>query len=407
MSSPSCRDVEDLTWQFRCDWLLNSRPTWHATCHQNLYSLSLYYTITTCTVLSPCSQVNSDALSDRRWFLGGCSQKEMGLFLVTTCVNVLVVGSKLSSMADCGLLFDLDPLTPGMGLNKVEMAFGSQWSQMVRRYSVIPALVLGQAGIRVALAPVRFFVGFVGGSSGHLLDLRCVSTRRWRFILLGFGGLCKAEHSLSPLSTLSRVRNCIEVCLRRPAARERAYRRRRTTSPLNPHLLFAARQISVFISDMLAILRARGTDRFSILSLPRARVVDEGMVSLPLEAPMRGFDGFFSAMGVLGGCSQKEMELFLGTTCVNVLVIGSKLSSMADCGLLARTLHFGFLIHGSISSYSWDGAGIRVALAPVRFFAGFVGGSSGHLLDLRCVSTRRWRFILLDFGGLCKAEVCV
>ncbi|KAF2538409.1 hypothetical protein F2Q68_00022251 [Brassica cretica] len=157
MSSPSCRDVEDLTWQFRCDWLLNSRPTWHATCHQNLYSLSLYYTITTCTVLSPCSQVNSDALSDRRWFLGGCSQKEMGLFLVTTCVNVLVVGSKLSSMADCGLLFDLDPLTPGMGLNKVEMAFGSQWSQMVRRYSVIPALVLGQAGIRVALAPVRFF----------------------------------------------------------------------------------------------------------------------------------------------------------------------------------------------------------------------------------------------------------
>ncbi|KAF3564007.1 hypothetical protein DY000_02018262 [Brassica cretica] len=108
---------------------------------------------------------------------------------------------------------------------------------------------------------------------------------------------------------------------------------------------------------MLAILRARGTDRFSILSLPRARVVDEGMVSLPLEAPMRGFDGFFSAMGVLGGCSQKEMELFLGTTCVNVLVIGSKLSSMADCGLLARTLHFGFLIHGSISSYSWDGAG--------------------------------------------------
>ncbi|KAF3501244.1 hypothetical protein F2Q69_00044361 [Brassica cretica] len=28
-----------------------------------------------------------------------------------------------------------------MGLNKVEMAFGSQWSQMVRWYSVIPALV--------------------------------------------------------------------------------------------------------------------------------------------------------------------------------------------------------------------------------------------------------------------------
>ncbi|KAF3501243.1 hypothetical protein F2Q69_00044360 [Brassica cretica] len=401
MSSPSCRDVEDLTWQFRCDWLLNSRPTWHATCHQNLYSLSLYYTITTCTVLSPCSQVNSDALSDRRWVLGGCSQKEMGLFLVTTCVNVLVVGSKLSSMADCGLLFDLDPLTPGMGLNKVEMAFGSQWSQMVRRYSVIPALV-SPFGFclhpRTALAlGAWWWQRYVSenisygrlvrhgqrryklcgehrelatsettrelpASEDHLLNSRAKNQQHGRVrtswpplkhILIKI--IIIVKHSLSPLSTLSRVRNCIEVCLRRPAARERAYRRRRTTSPLNPHLLFAARQISVFISDMLAILRARGTDRFSILSLPRARVVDEGMVSLPLEAPMRGFDGFFSAMGVLGGCSQKEMELFLGTTCVNVLVIGSKLSSMADCGLLARTLHFGFLIHGSISSYSWDG----------------------------------------------------
>lgn len=32
---------EDLTWQFHSDWVLNRRPTWHATCHWYLsFSLS-------------------------------------------------------------------------------------------------------------------------------------------------------------------------------------------------------------------------------------------------------------------------------------------------------------------------------------------------------------------------------
>ncbi|KAF3514335.1 hypothetical protein F2Q69_00005527 [Brassica cretica] len=97
-----------------------------------------------------------------------------GALLSSAHVNKLFHGLAFASLWLSGVyLLGIAPLTPETSLNMLEMdRFSSLSLVVVRKRSI---QVLRQATMGAAFVPVRFSAGFLGDSSGRLLDLGCVS----------------------------------------------------------------------------------------------------------------------------------------------------------------------------------------------------------------------------------------